>query len=157
MPPVIREPVRLGQLCSTTMRSVYAPEDAPCSDAFHPDRWSNPPPVGLAPIVPCDEPEEDEAVQVLPRLELTPASAPLEPAPASAATLEEPEPPEPPTERWQPRAVSAPLAVEPPADEPVVLPFRDRDPAPGNRLLLLAAVTSATLLLALVSAVLVWA
>lgn len=145
MPPVVRAPVALGQLCSTTLRSVYkAEDDAPCSDAFHPERWSNPPPLGLAPIVPCDEPEEDEAVQVFPRLEPTP------PASAEPVAAEEPEPP---TRRWQ----GQPASAAPAEEEPVILPFRERDAAPGNRLLLLAAVASATLLTSLVAVVLLFA
>ena len=116
MPPVVREPARLGQLCSTTLRSVYRPEqrdDAPCSDAFHPERWSNPPAIGLEPIVPCDEPEEDDAVQLRPKLELTRAA--VEPAPERAP---EPEP-EPPTQRWQPTVAAI-------VDDPIELPVAPR-------------------------------
>lgn len=108
MPPVVRQP--LDKLCSTTLRSVYRPaaaDDAPCSDAFHPERWSNPPAVGVAPIVPCDEPDEEDAVQLRPRLELTPARA----APAAEVEVE------PPTQRWEPTVVAVPLV-----DERVELP-----------------------------------
>lgn len=116
MPPVVREPARLGALCSTTLRSVYRPEqrdDAPCSDAFHPERWSNPPAIGLEPIVPCDEPEEDDAVQLRPKLALTRAA--VEPAPERAP---EPEP-EPPTQRWQPTVAAI-------VDDPIELPVAPR-------------------------------
>ncbi len=147
MPPVVREPVRLGQLGSITLRSVYKAEEGPCSDAFHPDRWSTPPATDLAPIVPCEEPEEEESVQVLPRLaaEPLPASEPV----LDVAPVSEPEAPEPPTERWQPKAAVV-------ADEPVVLPFREREPSPERRFLVIAATASATLLSLLVVAALVW-
>ena len=128
MPPVVREPARLGALCSTTLRSVYRPEqrdDAPCSDAFHPERWSNPPAIGLEPIVPCDEPEEDDAVQLRPKLALTRAA--VEPAPERAP---EPEP-EPPTQRWQPALAAI-------VDDPIELPV-----APRRWLWVLAAVGAA--------------
>lgn len=143
MPPVVREPVHLGQLSSTTLRSVYRAEEGPCSDAFHPDRWSTPPATALAPIVPCEEPEEEDSVQVLPRVA-------TEPPPVLAAVpAPEPEAPEPPTERWQPKAAVV-------IDEPVVLPFREREPSPERRFLLIAAAASATLLSLLVVAALVW-
>lgn len=147
MPPVVPEPVRLGQLGSTTLRSVYRAEEGPCSDAFHPDRWSTPPATNLPPIVPCEEPEEDESVQVLSRLaaEPPPASEPV----LSAASVSEPEAPEPPTERWQPKVAAL-------ADEIVVLPFREREPSPERRFLLIAAAASAALLSLLVVAALVW-
>lgn len=132
MPPVVREPARLGPLCSTTLRSVYRPEqrdDAPCSDAFHPERWSNPPAIGLEPIVPCDEPEEDDAVQLRPKLGLPRAA--VDPPPERALEPE-PEPePEPPTQRWQP-----PLAAT--VDDPMKLPV-----APRRWLWVLAAVGAA--------------
>ncbi|MCB9583456.1 MAG: hypothetical protein H6717_40865 [Polyangiaceae bacterium] len=51
-------------------------EPAPVSDAFHPDRWSAPPPEGLAPIVPCDEPEEDDVAKVMPSVAPPPEAAP---------------------------------------------------------------------------------
>lgn len=67
-----REPAarRLGMLSSITLRSVYAVDDpfgieaagpeGPDNDALRPERWSNPPPPGLAPIIPVDEPDEPE-------------------------------------------------------------------------------------------------
>lgn len=149
MPPVVPEPVRLGQLGSTTLRSVYRAEEGPCSDAFHPDRWSTPPATNLAPIVPCEEPEEEESVQVLPQVAMEPPPA-SEPVLAAAPVPEpEPEAPEPPTERWQPKAAAL-------ADELVVLPFREREPSPERRFLLIAAAASAALLSLLVVAALVW-
>ncbi|MBI3203252.1 MAG: hypothetical protein HYZ29_17060 [Myxococcales bacterium] len=110
MPPVVRH--ALDPLCSTTLRSVYRPaaaDEAPCSDAFHPERWSNPPAAGLVPIVPCAEPDEEDGVQLRPKLELTPA--PVEPA----AEVEV----EPPTQRWEPTVVAVALLNEP-VELPVV-------------------------------------
>lgn len=73
------------QLKSTTLRSVYSVqgseqtwteegpasdlESGPCSDAFHPERWSSPPPSGADPIYPCDEPEEESEAGVIQALE----------------------------------------------------------------------------------------
>jgi hypothetical protein len=42
---------------------------------LEPERWSVPPPAGLSPIVPCDEPDEDDCAQVL-----TPIRTPVPPA-----------------------------------------------------------------------------
>lgn len=59
----------LGMFPSITLRSEYSPSDPfgieaagqdVESDALHPARWSNPPPPGLRPIVPCDDPDEPE-------------------------------------------------------------------------------------------------
>ncbi len=44
-------------------------ESAPCSDAFHPERWSVPPPSGVDPIYPCEEPEVESDAQVMPALQ----------------------------------------------------------------------------------------
>ncbi len=44
-------------------------ESAPCSDAFHPERWSVPPPSGVEPIYPCEEPEEESDAQIMPALQ----------------------------------------------------------------------------------------
>ncbi len=60
-------------------------EPVPVSDPFHPERWSTPPPEGLAPIVPCDEPEEDDVAKVLPAV----STVPPPPAPTGFA-LDEP-------------------------------------------------------------------
>jgi hypothetical protein len=37
------------------------------SDPFHPERWSNPPPTGARPIIPCeDPPDETSGVMLTP-------------------------------------------------------------------------------------------
>lgn len=150
MPPVVPDPARAGAFregCSTTLRSVYSPEAAPCSDAFHPERWSNPPATGLSPIVPYDGPEEDEDAPAVGSAAT--AAAAVGSAQAAATS---PDLPEPPTERWQPKPVASPVA-----DEPIILPFREREPAPGRRLLVWAFVSSAVLVLAGVTLVLLFA
>jgi hypothetical protein len=48
---------------------------SPQAEWLEPERWSVPPPAGAAPIVPCDEPEEDDCAQVL-----TPIRTPVPPA-----------------------------------------------------------------------------
>ncbi|MEZ4220145.1 MAG: hypothetical protein R3B13_04380 [Polyangiaceae bacterium] len=74
-------PVDFETLKSTTLKSVYSSPPAildttplegepeldagPCSDAFHPERWSSPPPSGLTPIYPCEEPEDEDEARVL--------------------------------------------------------------------------------------------
>lgn len=80
-----------------TLPSVYdsAREAGPLSDPFHPERWSEPPPSGALPIIPCDEPEDEDVARIIPVL--SPATA--APTPAIA-------------ERWVF-----------PAAEPVVLPM----------------------------------
>lgn len=61
MPALTRRHSRLGSQCSTTLRSIYSADElAPPSDAFHPERWSCPPPVGSDPIFPCPDPVEDD-------------------------------------------------------------------------------------------------
>ena len=141
MPPVVRMDRQ-----AITLR-MHAADVGPSSDAFHPERWSNPPPVGLHPIVPFDEPEEDEAVQVRvsPRERAIEAPAPDErPAPAVVQV-----------ERRGTAAEESPRAVFV-TDEPIVLPYRDRDDGPGSRMLIRAAIVSAMVIASLVAAVLIW-
>lgn len=80
-----------------TLPSVYdsTRDTAPLSDPFHPERWSEPPPSGALPIIPCDEPEDEDVARVIPVL----SPATVAPTPAIA-------------ERW--------LF---PAAEPVILPI----------------------------------
>jgi hypothetical protein len=47
--------------CADTQRSI----------AHDFERWSTPPPIGADPIVPCDEPEDEDVVQWLPRPPVT--------------------------------------------------------------------------------------
>jgi hypothetical protein len=61
------------------------------------ERWSIPPPNGLDPIIPCDEPDDEEVLQFFP-------------APRAAAP-----PPAPPT-----------IVAAVPNDDPVILPTRSR-------------------------------
>jgi len=185
MPPVVREPARLGLQSSSTLRSVYAPDEAPCSDAYHPERWSNPPAAGTAPIIPCEEPEEEDDAEIYVRPRPAPAAertAPsitawpsldrVEPPPVVVESVElhsvaveldtvaaatelhaaEPESPaslEPPTARWHVPAIVVP------DDEPVVLPFRDRNPGADRRLLAIGGIVSAVVL-ALAVIALLW-
>jgi hypothetical protein len=182
MPPIVRTPHRLGQLSSITLKSVYSASDvAPSSDAFHPERWSNPPPVGVDPIIPCDEPEEDEDVAIYvrsnppsapPTDERTAPSATVVRVPATTRADEEvhqvavdaaqvvpaeehaSEPP-PPAEVAEVDAVTV-RRPDPVPDEPVRLPFGEKRSESEQRLLLMAAFASGATLLAGVAAALLW-
>lgn len=82
-----------------------------------PERWSVPPSPGLEPIVPCDDPDDDDRAQVLP-------------------AIRTPVPP-----RWLPQPPLPSFADEI-ARDPVVLPMGRARPS-GDRLrLFLAAVAS---------------
>ncbi len=57
--------------------------------AYDFERWSTPPPVGVNPIIPCDEPEDEDVVQWRPALRFaTPAASP--PAVFVAALVDDP-------------------------------------------------------------------
>jgi hypothetical protein len=98
-------------------------------EAADPERWSQPPPSGaLPPIVPCDEPEDEEVAQVLPSPLPTPApvaypgQAYFYPHHVFPARAVQPVSYEEPPTHIQPLAQH--VAV---VDDPVVLPMRRRD------------------------------
>ena len=98
-------------------RSLRSDETASEPTWLVPERWSQPPALGAAPIVPCDEPEEDDQAVVLPAFR----------------------PAEPPA--WSRREELPTFAAEI-AQDPVVLPI-GRARAKGDALrLALAAVLS---------------
>lgn len=147
------------QELSTTLRSRIDPTEltGPCSDPFHPERWSKPPPTGARPIYPVDDPEEEEGARVLDSV--PPPGPPSEPPALSA---DETWPSIPPS--FIPKAPMATrpepatsISTEPPMpEEPVILPMRSRGGEAERRLLMLAAgvaalflVTTLTLVLAL--------
>jgi len=180
---MVRTPHRLGQLSSITLKSVYSASDVgPSSDAFHPERWSNPPPIGLDPIIPCDEPAEDDEVAVYVRS--NPASAPPadeRTAPSATVVRVSPttsageevhrvmvdaaqvvpaeehvsEPPPPAAEAAEVDAVTV-RRPDPVPEEPVRLPFGEKRSESEQRLLLMAALASGATLVVGVAAALLW-
>ncbi len=73
---------------------------APPPDCLEPDRWSTPPAAGLSPIIPCDEPEEDDSAKIL-----TAVRTPVPPS-------------------WLPRQ-NLPSYADEIAHEPVILPVSE--------------------------------
>jgi hypothetical protein len=119
--------VKLSEELSTTLRSARMSDAGPPSDALHPERWSQPPSTDLPPIIPCDEPEDEDVARVLPSVA----------------------PPPPPT----PAVAQSEPAPQPLVNDPVVLPMGRR--VEGDRgLVVLALVVSLVLLAAGVSALL---
>lgn len=164
------------QLKSTTLRSVYSVqgsaqtrveeasdvESGPCSDPFHPERWSSPPPSGADPIYPCDEPEEESEAVVMQALEARARLAAFAERNADAAVAE--------TEAGSPSetelVVALPVTTESPpspsaaadaptksdvyVDEFAYIPMRRS--SEDRRLLVIAAIASGGVIVAALSA-----
>lgn len=100
--------------------SLSSPVSSP--EWLRPERWSQPPPEGVQPIVPCDEPEDDDRAVVRPaiRTPVPPSWLRSEPLPSFASEI---------------------------AAEPVVLPM-GRPRSSSDRLRLVAAALASFALLA---------
>jgi hypothetical protein len=160
------------QLRSTTLRSVYsvqgdeqtlvkaAPDSdsdsGPCSDAFHPERWSNPPPSGVEPIYPCDDPDDESEAGMMPALEARARLAAFAERNAEAAVAETqaqseeaaPAMPDQPPSPWSASAGVPKSDVY--VDEFAYIPMRRS--AEDRRLLVIAAMASGGVILAALSA-----
>ncbi len=80
---------------------AHQPELSAYSEALEPGRWSNPPPSGVSPIIPCEEPDDEDVAVVMPS----------------------------PVRLWAPIEPVVAASSLPVVDDPVILPMRGRDVA----------------------------